>query len=393
MRDFVNKRAASLKPSGIRKFFDIVSEMKDAISLGVGEPDFVTPWNIRDSAVRSIKRGYTQYTGNRGLPALRERIARYMEERFGAAYPPEHIIVTVGASEGIDLVMRAVCEAGDEILIPDPGYVSYVPCVQLAGGTPVTVRCVKENGFILTPEALEGAITPRTKALILPYPNNPTGGIMTRAQLEALVPVIEKHDLLVISDEIYAELTYGGSHVSVASLPGLRARTVVINGFSKAFAMTGWRIGFVCAPPELDAAMLKLHQYTLQCAPGASQYAAIAALDDGFSDNFAAVEQMRAEYDKRRRFIVDFFNHCGMPCFEPRGAFYAYPSVEGLGVTGEEFANGLLRAEKVAVVPGDAFGAAGEGFVRISYSYSVQHLLEAVRRMEEFLRELGEGKV
>ena len=388
MRNFVNSRAGDLKPSGIRKFFDIVSEMNDAISLGVGEPDFVTPWQIREAGIRSIRRGYTQYTGNRGLPALRERIARYMEERFGAAYPPEHIIVTVGASEGIDLVMRAVCEAGDEILIPDPGYVSYVPCVQLAGGTPVTVPCVKENGFILTPEAMEAKITPRTKALLLPYPNNPTGGIMTKAQLEALVPLIEKYDLLVISDEIYAELTYGGSHVSVASLPGLRERTVVINGFSKAFAMTGWRIGFVCAPPEVDAAMLKIHQYTLLCAPGASQYAAIAALDDGFSDHFAAVEQMRAEYDKRRRFMVDFFNQNGMPCFEPRGAFYAYPSVEGLGVTGEEFANGLLRAEKVAAVPGDAFGEAGKFHVRCSYATGMSSLDEATKRIARYVKTL-----
>ena len=389
MRKFVNHRAETLKPSGIRKFFDIVSEMKDAISLGVGEPDFITPWHIRNAAIRSVQRGYTQYTGNRGLPKLREAISRYLEERFAVNYPPEHIIVTVGASEGIDLVMRAVCEPGDEILVPDPGYVSYVPAVQLSGATPVPVRCVQEDGFILTPEKLEKAITPKTKALILPYPNNPTGGIMTREQLEAIVPVIEKHDLLVISDEIYAELTYGGSHVSVASLPGLRARTVVINGFSKAFAMTGWRIGFVCAPPELDAAMLKIHQYTLLCAPGASQYAAIAALDDGFSDNFAAVEQMRAEYDKRRRFIVDFFNHCGMPCFEPRGAFYAYPSVEGLGVTGEEFANGLLRAEKVAVVPGDAFGDAGRYHVRCSYATGMSSLDEATKRIARYIERAG----
>ena len=263
MKKFVNARAESLKPSGIRKFFDIVSEMKDAISLGEGEPDFVTPWNIRNAAVKSIQRGYTQYTGNRGLPQLREYIARYMKERFGAEYPPEHILVTVGASEGIDLVMRAVCEAGDEVLVPDPGYVSYFPCVQLAGGTPVAVPCSQENGFILTPEALEKAITPKTKAIVMPYPNNPTGGIMTKEQLEAIAPVIQKHDLLVISDEIYAELTYGGRHVSVASLPGMKERTVVIGGFSKSFAMTGWRLGFICSPPEIDAAVLKIHQYTL----------------------------------------------------------------------------------------------------------------------------------
>ena len=387
MRRFVNSRAEGLKPSGIRKFFDIVSEMKDAISLGVGEPDFVTPWNIRNAAVKSIQRGYTQYTGNRGLAQLREYIARYMKERFGAEYPPEHILVTVGASEGIDLVMRAICEEGDEILVPDPGYVSYFPCVQLAGGTPVAVRCSKDNGFILTPEALEAAVTPRTKALVMPYPNNPTGGIMTKEQLEAIVPVIEKHDLLVISDEIYAELTYGGKHVSIASLPGMRERTVVINGFSKAFAMTGWRVGFVSAPPEIDDALFKIHQYVIMCAPTASQYAALEGLRDGFADNFSSVEEMRAEYNKRRRFMVDFFNAVNMPCFEPRGAFYVFPSTEKLGVTGEDFANGLLRAEKVAVVPGDAFGSAGKYHVRCSYATSMANLDKATSRIEKYIRE------
>ncbi len=388
MRKFVNARAEHLKPSGIRKFFDIVSEMKDAISLGVGEPDFITPWNIRDAAIRSVRRGYTQYTGNRGLPALREAVARYVKERFGVEYSPEHIIITVGASEGIDLVMRAVCEAGDEILVPDPGYVSYMPCVQLSGGTPVPVPCRQENGFILTPDALEKAITPRTKALVLPYPNNPTGGIMTKEQLEAIVPVIVRHDLLVISDEIYAELTYGGRHVSVASLPGMKERTVLINGFSKAFAMTGWRIGFVCAPEELDAAMLKIHQYTLLCAPSASQHAALEGLKDGFTDNFAVVESMRDEYDRRRRFMVDFFNGCGLTCFEPRGAFYVYPSVEKTGLCGEAFAEGLLRAEKVAVVPGDAFGSAGKDHVRCSYATSVNNLREAAARIEKYVKTL-----
>lgn len=388
MRNFVNHRAETLKPSGIRKFFDIVSEMKDAISLGVGEPDFVTPWHIRNAAVRSVQRGYTQYTGNRGLVQLRELISRYLFERFGAEYPPEHIIVTVGASEGIDLAMRAVCEPGDEILVPDPGYVSYVPAVQLSGAVPVPVRCVQENGFIFTPEALEAAVTPKTKALILPYPNNPTGGIMTKKQLEAIVPVIEKHDLLVISDEIYAELTYGGKHVSVASLPGLKERTVLINGFSKAFAMTGWRIGFICAPPEIDDALFKIHQYVIMCAPTASQYAALEGLKDGFTDNFAVVESMRDEYDKRRRFMVDFFNGCGLSCFEPRGAFYVYPSVRATGLTGNAFANELLRAEKVAVVPGDAFGEAGEYHVRCSYATSMANLDEATRRIARFAEKL-----
>ena len=387
MRKFVNSRAENLKPSGIRKFFDIVSEMKDAISLGVGEPDFVTPWNIRNAAVKSIQRGYTQYTGNRGLPALREQISRYMQARFGVEYPAEHIIVTVGASEGIDLVMRAVCEEGDEILVPDPGYVSYFPCVQLAGGTAVPVHCSQENGFILTPEALEKVITPKTKALVMPYPNNPTGGIMTREQLEAIAPVIQKHDLLVISDEIYAELTYGGRHVSIASLPGMRERTVVINGFSKAFAMTGWRIGYICSPAEIDSAILKIHQYTLLCAPTASQYAALEGLRDGFADSFASVEAMCEEYNKRRRFMVDFFNGVGMPCFEPRGAFYVFPSTERLGVTGEAFANGLLRAEKIAVVPGDAFGDAGRMHVRCSYATSMANLDKATSRIEKYIRD------
>ena len=386
MKNFVNQRALHLKPSGIRKFFDIVSEMKDAISLGVGEPDFITPWNIRNAAVNSIRRGYTQYTGNRGLPALREAISRYMRERFGAEYPAEHIIVTVGASEGIDLVLRAVCEEGDEILVPDPGYVSYIPCIQLTGSTPVPVRCTQENGFILTPAALEAAITPRTKAIILPYPNNPTGGIMTREQLEAIAPVILKHDLLVISDEIYAELTYGGRHVSVSTLPGMRERTVVIGGFSKAFAMTGWRVGFLCAPPEIDAAMLKIHQYTLLCAPSASQYAALEGLEDGFTDNFSSVEYMCGEYDRRRRFMVDFFNGCGLRCFEPRGAFYVYPSVESTGMTGEQFAGELLHEEKVAVVPGDAFGEAGRYHVRCSYATSMANLDEATVRIARFVQ-------
>lgn len=389
MRNFVNERSQNLKPSGIRKFFDIVSEMKDAISLGVGEPDFITPWHIRNAAIKSIQRGYTQYTGNRGLPALRENIARYMAERFSVNYAPEHIIVTVGASEGIDLVMRAICEPGDEILVPDPGYVSYIPCIQLSCGTAVPVRCVKENGFILTPEALEAAITPTTKAIVMPYPNNPTGGIMTREQLEKIVPVIQKHDLLVISDEIYAELTYGGRHVSIASLPGMQERTVVINGFSKAFSMTGWRVGFICSPPAIDAAIFKIHQYTLLCAPSPSQYAALEGLKDGFTDNFAEVESMREEYDKRRRFIVDFFNGCGLTCFEPRGAFYAYPSVEKTGLTGEEFANGLLREESVAVVPGDAFGEAGRRHVRCSYATSMANLDEATLRIERYVKKQG----
>ncbi len=386
MRSFLNDRARDLKPSGIRKYFDIVQTMPDAISLGVGEPDFVTPWEVRNAAIRSLQRGYTQYTGNRGLPELRENISAYLRQRFDVDYPAERVIVTVGASEGIDLVLRAVCETGDEILVPDPAYVSYAPIIQLCGGVPVSVHCSAENGFILTPEMIEKCVTPRTKAIILAYPNNPTGGIMTREELEAIVPVIEKHDLLVISDEIYAELTYGRRHCSIASLGNMRERTVLLNGFSKAFAMTGWRVGFVCAPEEIDKAMLKIHQYSILCAPRMGQHAAVAALAEGFSDGFAAVEEMRAEYDKRRRFLVRAFNDMGLDCFEPRGAFYVFPSVKRTGMSGEEFANGLLMQQRVAVVPGSAFGQCGADHIRCSYATSMAQLSEAMDRIEKYLK-------
>lgn len=389
MRNFVNERARNLKPSGIRKFFDIVQEMEGAISLGVGEPDFVTPWYIRDAAVRSIKKGLTQYTGNRGLPELRENISRYMAERFNVDCTPDHTLVTVGASEAIDLALRAVCDAGDEILVPEPCYVSYAPTVTLAGGTPAAVKCTAENGFILTPEGLEAAITANTKALILAYPNNPTGGIMTREQLLAIIPVIEKHDLLVISDEIYAELTYVGRHVSIASLGNMRGRTVVIGGFSKAFAMTGWRVGFVCAPAEIDEAMFKIHQYGIMCAPRVSQHAANAALSEGFADGFSVVEEMRAEYARRGRFMVNAFNSMGLECFQPRGAFYVFPSVAKTGLDEERFANRLLREKKVAVVPGTAFGAAGAMHVRCSYATSQENLSEAIGRIGDFVASLN----
>ena len=388
MKNFVNKRAASLQPSGIRKFFDIVQKMEGAVSLGVGEPDFVTPWDVRDAAIRSLQRGYTQYTGNRGLPELRSLISRYLAERFSVNYPPERTIVTVGASEAIDLALRAVCDDGDEILIPEPSYVSYAPAVTLAGGTPVAVKCVAGNDFILTPDLLEKAITPKTKAVIIAYPNNPTGAVMTKEQLEALVPVIEKHDLLVISDEIYAELTYIGRHVSIASLGNMAERTVLINGFSKAFAMTGWRVGFVCAPAEIDAAMLKIHQYTILCAPQRSQRAAVAALKNGFDDGFATVEEMREEYGRRGRFLVNAFNSLGLKCFRPKGAFYVFPSVESTGLDGESFANGLLEKYKVAVVPGSAFGSAGKNFVRCSYATSMQQLTVAIERITDFIEGL-----
>ena len=385
MKNFVNKRAASLQPSGIRKFFDIVQKMEGAVSLGVGEPDFVTPWDVRDAAIRSLQRGYTQYTGNRGLPELRSLISRYLAERFSVNYPPERTIVTVGASEAIDLALRAVCDDGDEILIPEPSYVSYAPAVTLAGGTPVAVKCVAANDFILTPDLLEKAITPKTKAVILAYPNNPTGAVMTKEQLEALVPVIEKHDLLVISDEIYAELTYIGRHVSIASLGNMAERTVLINGFSKAFAMTGWRVGFVCAPAEIDAAMLKIHQYTILCAPQMSQRAAVAALKNGFDDGFSTVEEMREEYGRRGRFLVNAFNSLGLKCFRPKGAFYVFPSVKNTGMDGERFANELLAKQKVAVVPGSAFGEAGKYHVRCSYATSMQQLTTAIDRITSFI--------
>ena len=388
MRDFLTERAKQLKPSGIRKYFDILDTLPNAISLGVGEPDFVTPWDIRSAGIRSLQKGYTSYTGNRGLPELRQLISRYLAERFQADYPADRIIITVGASEGIDLALRTTCEEGDEVLVPDPAYVSYAPIISLCGGVAAPVHCKAENGFIMTPEAIEKAITPRTKAIILAYPNNPTGAVMTREQLEAIVPVIEKYDLLVISDEIYAELTYGGKHCSVASLPGMKERTVLLSGFSKAFAMTGWRIGYACAPEALDKAMLKVHQYTMLCAPRIAQHAAVAALSGGFQDDFASVAQMRAEYDKRRRFLVKSFNDLGLTCFEPRGAFYAFPSVESTGLTGEEFVEGLLKEEQVAVVPGNAFGACGDYHVRCSYATGMRELQEAVTRIARFTEKL-----
>ncbi len=384
MRDFLAEAARGLKPSGIRKYFDIVERMPDAISLGVGEPDFVTPWDIRSAGVRALQKGYTHYTGNRGMAELRALISRYEEERMGVVCPAEQVIVTVGASEGIDLALRATCNAGDGVLIPDPSYVSYAPIVTLCGGAPQKISCRAESGFVVTPEALEAAATKNSKILILTYPNNPTGAVMTRAQLQKLVPVIEKYDLFVISDEIYAELTYGGGHVSIASLDGMGERTAVLGGFSKAFAMTGWRIGYVCAPKAIDAAMLKIHQYTALCAPTLSQHAAIAALAGGFESGFSAVEKMREEYDGRRRFLLKAFADAGLACFEPRGAFYAFPSVQPLRMTGEEFAEALLKEEAVAVVPGSAFGACGEYHVRCSYATGMRELTEAARRIARF---------
>ncbi len=386
MREFINQKAKLLKPSGIRKFFDIVRETEGAISLGVGEPDFVTPWKVRSAAITSLQRGYTQYTGNRGLPQLLELIARYLEERLGLVFDPKHILVTVGGSEAIDLALRACVEVGEEVLIPDPAYVSYSPLVTMADGVPVHVECHEEDNFVLKPKYLEKAITPKTKAIILTYPNNPTGAIMTEEEVRAIAEVIIRHDLLVITDEIYAELTYGRKHFSICSLPNMQERTIYIGGFSKAFAMTGWRMGFVCAPPAIDDAMFKIHQYAIMCAPTMSQYAAIEALKDGFSDSFATVEEMKESYDKRRKFVLYSLREIGLHCFEPQGAFYAFPSVKTTGLSGEEFASGLLQQNKVAVVPGSAFGEFGEHNVRISYATSMTSLSEAFDRMAKFLQ-------
>ena len=389
MRDFVNKKCKLMQPSGIRKFFDIVRETEGAISLGVGEPDFVTPWKVRSAAITSLQRGYTQYTGNRGLPALLQLISRYLEERFSLSYDPKHILVTVGGSEAIDLALRACVEHGDEVLIPDPAYVSYSPLVALSDGVPVHVECREEDNFVIKPEYLEKAITTKTKAIILTYPNNPTGAIMTQEELEKIAEVIIKHDLLVISDEIYAELTYGKKHASIASLAGMKERTVYVSGFSKAVAMTGWRMGYVCAPAEIDEAMFKIHQYGIMCAPITSQYAAIEALRDGLADGFSTVEEMRDSYDKRRKFVLHSLREIGLDCFEPRGAFYAFPSVKNTGLSGEAFAERLLKEQKVAVVPGNAFGKFGENNVRISYATSMNALSEAFERTFEFLSKLG----
>ena len=388
MRDFINQKAKNLQPSGIRKFFDIVTVTEGAISLGVGEPDFVTPWKVRSAAITSLQRGYTQYTGNRGLPALLTLISRYLNERFNLEYDPKHILVTVGGSEAIDLALRACVEHGDEVLIPDPAYVSYSPLVAMSDGVPVHVECHEEDNFVIKPEYLEKAITEKTKAIILTYPNNPTGAIMTEEQLKAISEVIIRHDLLVITDEIYAELTYGKKHVSIASLPGMKERTVYISGFSKAFAMTGWRLGYVCAPPAIDEAMFKIHQYGIMCAPIMSQYAAIEALKDGLSDGFATVEEMRDSYDKRRKFVLHSLKEIGLHCFEPKGAFYAFPSVKTTGLPAEQFAGELLAQQKVAVVPGNAFGKFGENNVRISYATSMNALSEAFDRISAYLNSL-----
>ncbi len=383
---FLNPDVVALRPSGIRKFFDIAETMDDVISLGVGEPDFATPWHIRQAGIQSIEDRKTRYTANRGLHALREEIAAYMRRRFGLTYDPaSDVLVSVGGSEAIDAAVRALVCRGDEVILPQPSFVCYEPIVRMAGGVPVVLETRAENEFRLTPAELEAALTERTKLLVLPYPCNPTGAVMERADLEGIARVIREHDLFVLSDEIYAELTYGVDHVSIASLDGMRDRCVVVNGFSKTYSMTGWRLGYACGPADVLTQMTKIHQFAIMCAPTTAQYAAIEALRNGDED----VQKMRAQYDARRRIMVDGFNKIGMDCFEPRGAFYAFPSIRRSGMTSDEFCEKLLYSQHVAIIPGTAFGACGEGFVRASYCYSVSHIKEALSRIEAFLREIG----
>ena len=389
MRNPLSKTITTIEPSGIRKFFDIVSEMDDAISLGVGEPDFDTPWHIRDEGIYSLEKGRTFYTSNAGLKELKIEISKYLDRRFGLSYDyNKEMLVTVGGSEAIDIAMRAMLDPQDEVLIPQPSYVSYVPCCVLANGTPVPIELKAENEFRLTAEELEAAITPKTKLLVMPFPNNPTGAVMEKKDLEAVAEVVKKHDLFVLSDEIYAELTYLDNHVSIASIPGMRERTIVINGFSKSHAMTGWRLGYACGPEVIIKQMLKIHQFAIMCAPTTSQYAAVEALRNGDED----VAMMREEYNGRRRYVLERFEEMGLSCFEPFGAFYAFPCIKDLGMTSDEFATKLLQTKKVAVVPGTAFGACGEGFLRISYAYSLDDLRIALDRVAEFVTEIREIK-
>ena len=373
----------SIPPSGIRRFFDIVAEMSGVISLGVGEPDFVTPWHIRESCVHGLQRGYTSYTSNYGLLELRQEITRMIETDYGVTYNPKcEALVTVGVSEALDLAMRAILSPGDEVLVPEPCYVSYQACVTLAGGTPVSVSCTRENEFRVTVDQLAAAVTPRTKALLIGYPNNPTGAVMPREALAAIAQFAEQHDLIVISDEIYANLTYDGEHTCFASLPGMRDRTILLNGFSKAYAMTGWRIGYALGNEDFIAAMTKIHQFTMLCAPITAQIAAVEALQQGRPSR----ERMVAEYDKRRRLMVEGFRNMGLDCFEPKGAFYVFPSIQNTGLTSLEFAEKLLHAEKVALVPGNAFGACGEGYIRCSYAASSKNLSEALDRIARVVK-------
>ncbi len=387
MRNPLSETIVKIPPSGIRKFFDIVSEMKDAISLGVGEPDFDTPWHIREEGIYSLERGRTFYTSNAGLKELKREIGHYQKRKYGVMYDyTDEIMVTVGGSEAIDIALRAMINPGrgEEVLIPQPSYVSYVPCTILAGGVPVVIELEAKDEFRLTPEKLLEKLTPNTKILVLPFPNNPTGAIMEKEDLEAIAEIIMEKDLFVISDEIYGELTYKGRHTTIASIPGMRERTVLINGFSKAFAMTGWRLGYACAPEPILTQMLKIHQFAIMCAPTTSQYAGIEALKNSDED----VEKMREAYDQRRRYLMHAFREMGLECFEPYGAFYTFPSIKRFGMTSDEFATRLLQEEKVAVVPGTAFGDCGEGYLRISYAYSLDSLKEALGRIERFIKRL-----
>lgn len=384
MKNLLSNKVLDIKPSGIRKFFDIVSEMKDAVSLGVGEPDFDTPWHIRDEGIYALTKGRTHYTSNKGMPELREEISRYLKRKFQVFYSADDIIVTVGGSEGIDLAMRAMLNPGDEVIVPEPCYVSYNPCVSLAGGVPVPVHLKNENAFKLTADELKAVITDKTKLLILSYPNNPTGAIMEREDLEAIAKICIEHDIYVLTDEIYAELTYREEHFSIASLENMTGRTIYVNGFSKAYAMTGWRLGYVAAPTEIMEQMLKIHQYAIMCAPTNSQSAAIEALRNGDADVF----KMKQEYDARRRLILNEFKEMGLSCFEPFGAFYAFPYIGQFQMSSEEFATRLLQEQKLAIVPGTAFGDSGEGFVRISYAYSLQNIKIAMERLRAFIASL-----
>lgn len=385
MRNPLSERIVDIPFSGIRKFFDIAAEMKDVISLGVGEPDFDTPWHIRDEGIYSLEKGRTAYTSNAGLKELKMEISKYLERRFQVSYDyDKEMMITVGGSEAIDMALRAMLDPGDEVLIPQPSYVSYMPCTVLANGRPVIINLKEDNDFRLTAQELEEAITPKTKILVLPFPNNPTGAIMERGDLEAVAKIVIEHDLYVISDEIYAELTYLDNHVTIASLPGMRERTVLINGFSKAYSMTGWRLGYACAPAAILEQMLKIHQYAIMCAPTTSQYAAVEAVRNGDAD----VKEMREEYNGRRRYLVKRLRDMGLSCFEPYGAFYAFPCIKKFNMSSDEFATRMLQEEKVVVVPGTAFGDCGEGFLRISYAYSLHKLKEALDRMEGFVEKL-----
>ena len=389
MRNAVSEKVVGIAPSGIRKFFDIVSEMDDVVSLGVGEPDFDTPWHIRDEGIYSLEKGRTFYTSNSGLKELREEICRYLKRRCNISYDAaKEVLITVGGSEAIDLAMRAMLDPGDEVLIPQPCFVSYLPCAVLAGGVPVTITLKEENQFRLTKQELLDAITDKTKILVLPFPNNPTGAIMTRKDLEEIAEVVIEKDLFVLSDEIYSELTYDNEHVSIASLPGMKERTITMNGFSKAYAMTGWRLGYACGPKEIISQMTKIHQFAIMCAPTNSQYAAVEALRHGDED----VKMMREAYNCRRRYLMHAFEEMGLKCFEPFGAFYVFPCIKEFGMTSEEFATRLLEEERVAVVPGSAFGECGEGFLRISYAYSLDDLKIALGRLGKFIRKLKENQ-